>query len=581
MLVYQRMIEGFELVKITDQIQEAEQVFSPSPDKRQVFYFDDFLGSTHSEILFPRNRDSSIVAFIERIRETPNKLLILTSRTNVYNQASYSSERFQRVPFSKYECEIQLDSYNTEEKARILYNHLYFSDLPSEYKDEICAEKNYWKIIRHRNYNPRIIELITNPLILESVLPSQYLGLILAKLSSPVDVWKGAYENQLTHEARRLLVCLYSLEINWGGVPEIPLRQVFQKRMRYELERNGISTNHNAFDSAIAVLLRGMVSSTTNITEDGEYREYRLHDPSIIDFLNTYIAKSFDEKAGLLHSILYLDQFERFWSLEKSESKSFKRDIGLIPMSEYEKRSLQAAILERLNEYEFLEKYGHSRNRDLFIAFLLSHLCPIDEVIDEIQRWYDQIDRQEIQEDQLEMFLQFLLTLPGTKMRSRIMEDWNSILLAFFSKSTDWNFLQRFLSSFFKAYDFDYETYMGSSENKAYVQGIVDTFWERNIDSLINYQQRFVQHVFSDYDFDHVFGELKDEVENLCLAFKVEPSRAFDKISEIDKEQTLNEAIDYSNQYDAWGADTLEQDRIDMFRDSMQDGLRGIDDLFG
>ena len=581
MLAYKLLAEGFELIKISDKIQEAEQVFSPSNEKRQVFYFDDFLGSTHREILFPRNQDSTIVSFMERIRVTPNKLLILTSRTNIYNQVSYSSERYRRVPFNKYECEIELRTFSTQTKAKVLYNHLYFSDLPEEYKDEICKEKNYWKIIKHRNYNPRIIEQITSRLTWESVEPEQYLDLVLSKLANPVDIWKGAYENQLTHEARCLLVSLYSLEINWGGVHEMPLRRTFQARMQYERENNGVLINHNAFDAAIALLQKGMVSCSTNLTEEGEYREFRVHDPSIIDFLNTYISKSLDEKAGLLSSICYLEQFERFWALEKSETVSSKRDLGLIPISEQEKRYFQEAISNRQNEYEFLNNDRLGRSDSVFIAFVLSHLCCVDEVIASIIEHYKRIELQKIPENQLEMFLQFLIALPDTEMRTRVIEDLNEILSACFSISTEWEFVHHFLSHLLNSFGIDYEQFMESPKNKTFIQAKANAFWERNITKKINYEQRFVQHVYNDHEFDRLMEELKKELEASCLALMIEPSPAFGRISEIDKEDTVYEGVDYANRFDAWGADSLEQDRIDMYLDSFQDGIQGIDNLFG
>ena len=35
------------------------------------------------------------------------------------------------------------------------------AELYNEYVLNLCENENYWKIIKHKNYNPRIIEYIT------------------------------------------------------------------------------------------------------------------------------------------------------------------------------------------------------------------------------------------------------------------------------------------------------------------------------------------------------------------------------------------------------------------------------------
>lgn len=56
---------------------------------------------------------------------------------------------------------IDLDSMSNIEKGEILYNHIYFKRLPSEFFFEIKKDKRYINIINHKNYNPRIIEFVT------------------------------------------------------------------------------------------------------------------------------------------------------------------------------------------------------------------------------------------------------------------------------------------------------------------------------------------------------------------------------------------------------------------------------------
>ena len=70
----------YQYIQISTAINEAEKVWSRG--KKQVFYFDDFLGSNYLES-FEDNKDSTIWRFIDRIQRDKNKIFILTSRTNI------------------------------------------------------------------------------------------------------------------------------------------------------------------------------------------------------------------------------------------------------------------------------------------------------------------------------------------------------------------------------------------------------------------------------------------------------------------------------------------------------------------
>ena len=61
--------------------------------KKQIFYFDDFLGSNFLQALIP-HEDSHITRFIQRIKNDKKKKFILTSRTNIFNRALILSDNF-------------------------------------------------------------------------------------------------------------------------------------------------------------------------------------------------------------------------------------------------------------------------------------------------------------------------------------------------------------------------------------------------------------------------------------------------------------------------------------------------------
>ncbi|MDM7169861.1 restriction endonuclease, partial [Klebsiella pneumoniae] len=151
--------KGYEIYHIEDSISEAESCFCP--EKMQFFYFDDFLGANYLDVI-EGNFDSKIMNFIRRVTLDKNKRLVLTSRSNILNRAKSISDIFNFGNISNREYEISVTELTQIEKANILYNHIWHSSLPTEFSDVYFDNKNYWEIIKHKNFNPRLISIITD-----------------------------------------------------------------------------------------------------------------------------------------------------------------------------------------------------------------------------------------------------------------------------------------------------------------------------------------------------------------------------------------------------------------------------------
>ena len=90
-------------------------------NKKQIFFFDDFLGKTffeHGEKGF----ESKLLSFIRYIRKTKDKLLILTTREYILQDAKQYYETFERTKLDLSKCVVDLGSYTKKIKAEILYN---------------------------------------------------------------------------------------------------------------------------------------------------------------------------------------------------------------------------------------------------------------------------------------------------------------------------------------------------------------------------------------------------------------------------------------------------------------------------
>jgi conflict system STAND superfamily ATPase/restriction endonuclease len=145
MLLYEHLENEFEPIVIKSDIVEAKRLFRRG--KKQIFYFDDFLGQTflrdQTGLLF-RNQDQSIVDFMEMIRKSKPARFILTTREHILHNAILMSERLRHSPILKHRIVLELKDYSLLQKGRILYNHLYFSDLPAAYKNRFFAMTFIW-----------------------------------------------------------------------------------------------------------------------------------------------------------------------------------------------------------------------------------------------------------------------------------------------------------------------------------------------------------------------------------------------------------------------------------------------------
>lgn len=303
-LTYQFLAEGFELVYVRE-IREAEDNYSPN--KKQIFYFDDFLGATTLDLKSSRNADTAMVDFIERVKSDKTKKLILTCRTIILNKAKQESEKIENSKIQLSNHEISITDYRNIDKARILYNHIYYSNISNDLKDIFFQNQFHWKVIKHKNYNPRIVEFFTDE---ERLQPNKdYSEEVIEFLDNPSKIWEKYYCIQISHEARLFISTLFSL----GGkyvIQEKNLQEAFEARLQFEKENNNYTIITGTFNRVVKELIGGFINKIHRIEETYSIIEYRFVNPSIEDFLYYYYSSNIDEYFQVLKSSIRLDQFK-------------------------------------------------------------------------------------------------------------------------------------------------------------------------------------------------------------------------------------------------------------------------------
>jgi hypothetical protein len=213
MLLIEYIQEGFAPIVLRDGIDEAYNLVRENA--HQVFYFDDFLGQTDiSEISLGKNEDDRMLRFFERIRESSNKRIVLTTREYVLRDALAVFERLRRASEAKVLSKVTLDltRYARLDRARILYNHLWDA---AAHEPKMCAPfafRSNWKpIIDHHGFNPRVIRGAIEQAKRYSYVPDELPAAITKLLDSPSDVWAIPFSVHLNEAERTILRALLSL----------------------------------------------------------------------------------------------------------------------------------------------------------------------------------------------------------------------------------------------------------------------------------------------------------------------------------------------------------------------------------
>lgn len=318
-LIFKYLKDDFELTYIHKSLTDAEEVFES--EKKQIFYFDDFLGSNYLEILSEKKFDSQLFHLIRGIRRSKNHRLILTSRTTIYNVAKYKSEILDDESFNILNYKLELSEYSYRDRAKILYNHLFFSQLDDKYVNQITENGFYFKIIKHENFNPRIIEFITDETKISLTNPEDYSSFILNALNNPSTIWLKAFHHQISDIDRIFLLTLFSFDL---PVEEEKFKEAFDARLAYETKEHGYKKPINYYNKSIETLLGGFIKRYDQPYYPSKKFFLEFINPSVVDFFINYLKDRKNETLRIIKSARFYEQIEtRFISRDSDLTELF------------------------------------------------------------------------------------------------------------------------------------------------------------------------------------------------------------------------------------------------------------------
>ncbi|NLB43272.1 MAG: hypothetical protein GX815_13675, partial [Clostridiales bacterium] len=282
-------------------ISEIKRSLNLSPNKKEIVFLDDFLGQHYLNLKDSQpNELKTLISFVTRSK---SKKLILNSRVTILNEAAQAYLTFGEimVRYEQNKYLLDLDEMSSLEKAKILYNHLYFNGLPQDYLSQVKRNKGYLRIVNHVNYNPRIIEYVTQKHNYETVPSRNYLQYIIGKLDNPEDVWKDEFRNRLDMGDRILMNTLYSLSDT--TVDNVVLERAFNERIR---EVKG-DTSVNQYKESVIRLTDSLIK---NVDDRGTVKIAAIN-PSVNDYLFSEITLNSNEQIAIIENAVFYEQIFR------------------------------------------------------------------------------------------------------------------------------------------------------------------------------------------------------------------------------------------------------------------------------
>ena len=123
-----------------------------------------------------RGEDSSLVHLMRAVECDPNRVLILTTRDYRLRKAQQTYEKLSDPIFESARLTVRDDELSEGERVHILHNQLHYSPLGAVIDRSIDFTDRFTEVVRHRNYNPRVIEMAIEAELRDSGLNPARLG---------------------------------------------------------------------------------------------------------------------------------------------------------------------------------------------------------------------------------------------------------------------------------------------------------------------------------------------------------------------------------------------------------------------
>ena len=522
MLVLHYAANGYKIRYTTDgaDLASLKRAISLSRETKEVILLDDCFGQAYFSM--KETQENELLHLIKHIKGNPNKILIMNSRVTIYKEATERTPNLIRSLDNKEYKIFVLDMNNLSlvEKAKILYNHLYFNKIPKEFLNEIKKNKNYKKIIEHPNYSPRIIEYISSLRNINTIQAIEYISFIINSLKNPQEVWKNEYERRIAETDRVLLTTIYSLSNTMVSLELV--KNCYNHRLS---TMPGIDHSINQFEQSLARLSDAFIK----VVDNRNTKMLSMANPSINDFIRAHLMNNPPEFEKIISSSISVQQLKR-----------------LLNDDEFDERLTALFANKNINHYQFESE----EQKVAYITYYIAshHILDksfqwcVDAYIRNItavnlfeNRFISEVGVLEkiLQEEFCEFYgltdFMSLLTLSGDIVDEFDLED-----LATYIKAVDWIFKddrRKEYTQYIK------ETVLNAAENYCNEASAVD--FDIDVSEIID-DNTYIDETGSHIDGDEAVRDIEARVEcqlrdAICDVIAELPSDILVDKSDIDK----------------------------------------------
>ena len=355
MLVYTMLARGYEEFVYVDDMDTAAKMFSK--EKRQIFFFDDFLGA-NSFVQQSVSFENKLITFIDKVRNSKHTLFILSTREYVLSEAKAHYEKLSMSNIDIAKCTIELEYYTKTIRARILYNHLAEADIPSEYVDVFLDKRGYHAIISHQNFNPRVIESIIKEQIWETIDPNEFANKVKEFFDNPISVWQFAFE-KLDVETRYTLLVL-------GTMGSHVRLDDFQEGYRQFCALTSLELGLKYDDVKWRLSLKVLMNCFLKIDNRNGSKLVTMYNPSIADFIVFYLNQNTTTALQIIRGACFIEQLYNVFS----DNRDFAVRKNLVYVDEGSFPVIETAFKRIWNERrtcQLKDRIFYDAERDDFV----------------------------------------------------------------------------------------------------------------------------------------------------------------------------------------------------------------------
>lgn len=336
MLAYQILAKDYdEFIKVNS-MDDASQKLQKG--KKQVFFYDDFMGSSFLDIK-EIGFENKLLSFIEKVKREPDKLFILATREYILAAAKRQYEKLALSKIDIAKCTIDLSSYTEEIRANILYNHLADAELPIEYIKALLDGKRYLRLIKHDNFNPRIIESFLKQKLYKTEKPEAFVKRFLDFFDRPYSVWEYAFSNMSKMEQYAMYV-----RATMGSRP-VYLEDWYEAIYYYVNSLLG-AVQADCLEEDWQNILKKLLGTFILTERVGDKDLVNYHNPSVYDFLIDNIRKNEKLQGKLISHAMFVNQLTGTFTDRGVES----RDYGRIQISDDQADYVAATFRRQLEK---------------------------------------------------------------------------------------------------------------------------------------------------------------------------------------------------------------------------------------